>query len=96
MRYPAYPQEALMSLKRIRIVFYLAVIVLAVTIDCIGGNLGWIVAAIMLGGSIPMFRSVTRAAEHRGINDYRRLRRANARHILSTDQAELDVREVGR
>ena len=85
-----------MSLRRIRTIVYLAVIALAIIVDYIGGTFGWVVSAIMLGGSIPAMPCVTRAAEHHGINDYRRLRRASARRILSTYQAEPDAREVGR
>lgn len=85
-----------MSLKTIKTVVYIAVIALAITVDYIGGSLGWIVAAVMLGGAIPALRCVASAAERRGINDYRRLRRSTARHILSTVQEGQDAREVGR
>lgn len=85
-----------MSLRRIRTIVYLAIIVLAIIVDCIGGTFGWVVSAIMLSGTIPAMRCVTKAAEHHGISGYRRLRRASARRILSTYQAEPDVREVGR
>lgn len=85
-----------MSLRAIKVVVYLAVIVLAITVDSIGGTWGWIVAAIMLAGTIPAFSCVAKAAEHRGVSDYRRLRRASARRILSSAPEAPDVREVGR
>lgn len=85
-----------MSLRAIKTIVYLAIIALAIIVDCIGGMFGWVVASVMLGGAIPALRCVTRAAERRGISDYRRLRRSTARHILSTAQEARDVREAGR
>lgn len=85
-----------MSLRQIRVVFYLAIIALALTIDCIGGAYGWVVAAVVVGGAIPMFRAIAGAAERRGVNDYRRLRQASARRILSSVPKAPDAREVGQ
>lgn len=49
------------------------------------------IALVALG-----WRAAARQGEQRGVTDYRRLRRASARHILANGQTEPDAHEVGR
>lgn len=85
-----------MTLDRIRDLFYIAVIALAIILDCTGGVIGWATAVVILVGARPMFHALRRTAEQRGVNDYRKLRKAAAHHILSSAQVEQDAYEVGQ
>lgn len=83
-------------MRRVKTIYCIVVISIALILASVGGLLGIITAIIVLAGALPMFRAVGRAAEQRGVTDYRRLRQAAARRILSTDQTAPDVREVDR
>lgn len=54
---------------------------------------GFVVICVMF---VWLVRRAGDRGEERGITDYRRLRRAAARRILSSGQAEPGEREVGR
>lgn len=85
-----------MSLAKAKVMYY-AVIAMPVTLlILIGGILDWIAAGALLLAAPILLRVICQAAEQRGVNDYRRLRRASARRILANAQEEQDVREVGR
>lgn len=85
-----------MSLHGIKCLYCLLHIAVALVLVAIGGLIGWITAVVLLSGALPLFATIRRAAEHRGVSDYRRLRQSAAHRILSAAQAELDVREVGK
>lgn len=85
-----------MLLALIKLAFCLStIIVIALAAELVGGTVGWIIASIACI-AMPLFGWGCRTAERRGISDYRRLRRANARHILSNAREVQDVREVGQ
>jgi len=58
-----------MGLERIRTLFYIAVIALAVILDCTGGIIGWATAIVVLAGARPMFRAITNGTACHIIND---------------------------
>ena len=47
-----------MSLERIKLLFYTAVIAIAIILDCTGDVVGWITAVVVLAGARPMFRAM--------------------------------------
>lgn len=85
-----------MSLRRSKTIYCVVMISAAVVLATTAGLLGWITAVLLLSGALPLFSAVRQAAEQRGVSDYRNLRRATARHILSSAQVEPDAREVGQ
>lgn len=55
-----------MSLHRIKTLYCIAVISIAVILDCVGGLLGWTAAVVLLAGALPLFGIVCQAAEIKG------------------------------
>lgn len=51
-----------MSLRRIKTLYCVAVISIAVVLACVGGTVGWVTSIVMLCGALPMFRAVSGAA----------------------------------
>lgn len=47
-----------MSLKRIKMLYCIAVIAIGVLLATTGGVLGWIAAVLVLSGALPMFRVI--------------------------------------
>jgi hypothetical protein len=88
--------EASMSLSRARLVYGCSVVIIAALLIATGFPIYIGAAAILIVAAAPFFRVIRCAAEQRGINDYRRLRKEAAHRILSTDQVKPDVREVGK
>lgn len=85
-----------MSLTRAKVMYYAVIAIPVTLLILIGGILDWLAAGALLVAAPLLLRVICQAAEQRGINDYRRLRRASARRILSTAQEEQDAREVGQ
>lgn len=80
-----------MLLVLIRVAFCLVVATIAWEI-----GMGLLTSAGLLIGAIVLFNCGCRVAAKRSVSDYRRLRKAAARRILSSARAEPDAREVGR
>lgn len=55
-----------MSLQRIKSLYCIIAISIAVILDCTGGVLGWATAVVVLAGALPMFDLGCRAAEQEG------------------------------
>jgi hypothetical protein len=58
-----------MSLEHIRDLFYLAVIAVAIILDCTGGIIGWTAAVVILAGARPVFQVITCAASDQGADE---------------------------
>lgn len=55
-----------MSLRRVKLIYCLMMISVAVVLACTAGIIGWITAVLLLSGALPVFRAVTGAAEMNG------------------------------
>lgn len=51
-----------MSLERIKNLYCIAVIAIAIVLDCTGEMIGWATAVVMLAGALPVFNCATRIA----------------------------------
>lgn len=85
-----------MSLIKAKVVYYAVIAIPVTLLILIGGILDWVAAGALLLAAPVLLKVICQAAEQRGVSDYRRLRRASARRILSTAREEPDVHEVGR
>lgn len=82
--------------KYIKDIYCIVLILSAITLNHTAGVLGWVLAMALLGGALPMYKVIFNTGAKDGIRDYRQLRRAAARRVLTSGQTEPDVREVGR
>ncbi len=51
-----------MSLRRIKLLYCITVVAIAVILASFGQLIGWIAAVVVLAGALPMFGAVKRAA----------------------------------
>lgn len=63
-----------MSLSRVKTIYCVSVIAIALVLDCTGGAIGWIAAVVLLAGALPLFRLVTCASADATLNDVERRR----------------------
>jgi len=54
-----------MKLERVRLLYCIAVIAIAVILDCTGGFIGWTAAVVVLAGALPLFNIGCQAAANR-------------------------------
>lgn len=50
-----------MPLQRIKVLFCVAAISIAIILDCTGGVIGWATAVIVLAGALPLFEAGSQA-----------------------------------
>lgn len=53
-----------MSLRRVKVLYCVAVVSIAVVLVCAAGLIGWIVAIIVLAGALPMFGAIHQIGAH--------------------------------
>jgi hypothetical protein len=56
-------------MRRVKTIYCLAVIAVAIVLSCTGGLVGWIAAIIVLAGALPMFRAVNWTASNQGADE---------------------------
>lgn len=59
----------MLSLRQVKIVYYAAVVLIAVLLALAGGALHWIAAAGLLVGAVPMFNAVSGAMKAATLHD---------------------------
>lgn len=74
-----------MTLRRIKVLYCVAVISIAVVLACVGGVVGWLTAIVMLGGALPVFGAIRRASAISALIGFRDDCGATP-HNQSTDQ----------
>lgn len=58
-----------MTLPRIKALYCIAVIAVAIILDWVGGWVGWVTAVVVLSGALPMFDALVRAASDQGADE---------------------------
>lgn len=72
-----------MSLGLIKAIYCVAIITIAIILDCNAGWLGWITAIIMLSGALPLFRAIRRTIGNAILTAVECRSRANANSTRS-------------
>lgn len=57
-----------MSLRRIKTLYCVAVISIALILACTGGLIGWVASIVLLGGALPMFRAMWNAGTQEALD----------------------------
>lgn len=77
-------------MRRIKTLYCVAVIAIAIVLSCTGGLIGWITSIVVLAGALPMFRVVRRASAHAALIGFRSDLSEDTPQNQSTDQVSVN------
>lgn len=58
-----------MTLRQVKVIYWVAVVTIAILLGLAGGLLHWIAAVALVAGALPMFRAVHRATKAATLHD---------------------------